>query len=382
LALDMMDLAAHPYSDTDMRSFLEPHFCRVFSSDLDLAYRHVDRLCLQLCFHVANECALLEATAQPLTEIVSRVGVVEEAIYLARAILDVLCEEGYAKYTAEGFSQIRPYPSDDCDKMQQEARTACPAAQPIFALIERCHRGAIDFLTGRRKGVSVVFERGDTVVWERVYSSDRVMSVYADLVPPTLEAIGQPRMRFLEVGGGVGAVLRRALPLLEKLGFETYTFTDIGQSFVQAAKRHFEGVERLSFARIDLDLPLHSQHVPPTRYDVVIAVNVLHVLRSLSFSLRELHGVLKPLGWLLIAEGSPPSRTRRWRLDVVFGFLRGWSNVSVEPPWRLSTGFLLPTQWKGALESVGYDPVHVLPGERWFRGPCRGGLVLARKPER
>ena len=89
--------------------------------------------------------------------------------------------------------------------------------------------------------------------------------------------------------------------------------------------------------------------------------------------------MLRPLGYLLIAEGSPPDRSRRWRLDVVFAFLRGWWDVSLEPPWRQSPGFLWPSQWKGALMAAGYDPVRALPGEEWFRGPCRGGVVLARR---
>lgn len=67
-------------------------------------------------------------------------------------------------------------------------------------------------------------------------------------------------------------------------------------------------------------------------------------------------------------------------LDIVFAFLRGWWDASLEPPWRQSPGFLWPYQWKRALIAAGYYPVRVLPGEEWFHGPCRGGVVLARTP--
>ena len=30
--------------------------------------------------------------------------------------------------------------------------------------------------------------------------------------------------------------------------------------------------------------------------------------------------------------------------------------------------------------AAGYDPVRALPGEERFRAPCRGGVVLARRP--
>jgi len=372
--------AALPSPEREAQTRLDQVFAQAFSSDLELAYWHVDRLCLHLCFHVANECGLLKTHAEPLPDIAARVGVAPDAVYLVRAILDILCEEGVARCTPEGFCRVRQCPNDDSERMQREARAACPAASPIFEMIERCHGRAVDFVTGRRAGVSVVFERGDVRLWERLHTADRVMSIYADLVPPALEAIARPGMRLLEVGGGVAAVLRRCLPMLERLGYENYAFTDLGQSFVQAAQRVYAGIERMSFAKLNLDLPLRSQDVPSEGFDVVIAVNVLHVLRILSFSLRELHTTLRLRGYLLIAEGSPPGRSRRWRLDVVFAFLRGWWDVSPEPPWRQSPGFLWPSQWKGALMAAGYDPVRALPGEEWFRGPCRGGVVLARKP--
>jgi hypothetical protein len=39
----------------------------------------------------------------------------------------------------------------------------------------------------------------------------------------------------------------------------------------------------------------------------------------------------------------------------------------------------LPTQWTKALLTCGYQKVHALPGEEWFAGPCRGGLIIAEK---
>jgi SAM-dependent methyltransferase len=380
LARDLTGPPAHLWHESNARAELDPVFARAFSNDLELAYGHVDRLCLHFCFHLANSCGLLQISPEPLADIAARVGVAEEATYLLGATLDILREEGFAERTGEGFRRARPCPNDDSERMQREARAVCPAAGPVFEMIERCHRHAVDFLTGRKTGAAVVFERGDLGLWERLHTVDRVMSIYADLVPPTLETIASPRMRLLEVGGGVGAVLRRCLPMLERLGYENYMFTDIGQSFVQAAQRSYGGMERISLARIDLDLPLRSQHLPSEGFDVVIAVNVLHVVKSLSFSLNELRGVLKPLGHLLAAEGSPPGRTRRWRLDVVFAFLRGWWNVSTESPWRPNPGFLSPSQWMDALTAAGYDSAQALPGETWFRGPCRGGVVLARRP--
>jgi SAM-dependent methyltransferase len=366
-----------------LRTRWEPLFARTFSEDLERAYSHVDRLCLHLCFRVAQDCRLLEFPAEPLASLIARVNVAPDAIYLVQRVLDILCEEGFARRTDNGIERLRPCPPDESDRVQLQARAACPEAVAIFELIGRCREHAADFVTGKESGLASVFARGDFELWKRVHSVDKVMSIYADLIAPMLEAVARPRMRLLEVGGGVGAVLQRCLPTLERSGFDHYCFSDLGQSFVQAAQHRYGGDRRLNFARIDLDLPLRDQGLAPESFDVVIGVNVLHVAKRLSFSLRELLGVLKPHGHLILSEGSPPDRFRRWRLDLVFAFLRGWWDVATELPWRPDSGFLLPSQWQGVLLGCGYDPVHLLPGEAWFRGPCRGGAILARKqPDR
>jgi hypothetical protein len=102
---------------------------------------------------------------------------------------------------------------------------------------------------------------------------------------------------------------------------------------------------------------------------MVLAVNVLHVANDICATLRDVHSLLRPGGCLLLGEGSPPELSRRWRLDLVFGFLDAWS------------GFLLPTQWRETLAECGFHPVWTIPGEQWFRGPCRGGLIVAHKPD-
>jgi SAM-dependent methyltransferase len=208
------------------------------------------------------------------------------------------------------------------------------------------------------------------------------MSIYADLVVPVLEAIVGRRLRLLELGAGVGAVLQRCVPLLDRFDVEQYWFTDLGQLFLQRAQRIYAGEKRMRFARVDLDLPLRSQGLLSESFDAVIAVNVLHVAKDLCFSLREIYDVLKMRGYLILAEGSPPDRFRRWRLDVIFAFLRGWWDVSIDPVLRSRPGFLLPSEWQKALLACGFDSVYLLPGEDWFRGPCRGGVAIAQKQPR
>jgi polyketide synthase PksN len=361
-----------------LQSRLEPFFDRCFSDDLEQVYQNVDRLCLNLCLHVARDCRLLGPTSEPLDQIIERVGVVPPAIYLLRAVLDILSEEGFARRTWRGWAGRRLWPPDVSAELQRSARVACPEATPVFQLIERCRQHATSFLTGQVTGLEVIFPRGDIEPWERLHTEDRVMSIYADLVPPALEAIAVRRMRILEVGSGVGAVLRRCALSLQQFDVKEYWFTDLGRSFVQRAQRNYADVSWLRFADIDIDKPLQSQDLPADSFDVVIGVNVLHAAKRLRASLREIHNVLKPNGYLILAEGSPPNDLRRWRLDVVFAFLRGWWDIVLEPI-RPRAGFLTPSEWGRALRTCNFDPIYILPGEQWFSGPCRGGVLVAGK---
>jgi SAM-dependent methyltransferase len=243
-------------------------------------------------------------------------------------------------------------------------------------MIERCRAAAAGFVTGRTRGIAAIFPRSDLTLWERLYNEDRIMSIYADLVASALQAAARPGMRVLEVGGGVGSVLARCASSLEATGIGEYWFTDVGRMFVDAARRRHNATPWLRFAQLDIDQRLEQQGFMPGTFDVVVGVNVAHVARDLGYSLRELRGALRPGGCLVLGEGSPPSEHDRWRLDVVFAFLRGWWDVTLDR-LRPRPGFMLPSEWERALNACGYRPVSLIPGESSFAGPCRGGLIIA-----
>jgi SAM-dependent methyltransferase len=335
---------------------LEDNIARCFSQDLELAYFYVDLLCMHFCFRLAS---LLRAT-----------GIVADAQYLKCTTLDILREPGSAA------------PSQEFSSLLDEARTCCPTAAPIYDLIARCHDGAPAFLTGETPGIGVVFPRGDLRLWERVHREDAVMSIYADAVVPalaqSLEGIG-PGARVLEVGGGVGAVLDRCLPLLRENKVAEFRFTDLGRLFIQRRELANPDDPMLRFSVLDLDAPLEPQGVGPQSFDIITGVNVLHSAKDLPATLRELRGALKPGGQLILGEGSPPRRGKRWRLDVVFAFLRGWWDVQLDPVFRPRPGFLFPNEWLALLDATGYKTARALPGEDWFRGDCRGGVVVGTR---
>lgn len=348
----------------------------VFSDELECAYRYVDALSLELCLAVADQLALLSDEPASLDHVMERVGAVDESRYFVRAVLDLLTEASYAQRDDSGWTRCAHWPLSTSMDIHARARQACPAASATFDLIERCRAAAAGFVTGESRGLTAIFPRGDLTLWEQLHGEDRVMSIYADLAASALHDAVRPGMRVLEIGGGVGSVLSRCASSLEAAGIGEYWFTDVGHMFVDSARRRYANRPWLRFAELDIDRSFRLQGIMPGTFDLVVGVNVAHVARDLADSLGELRRVLAPGGRLILAEGSPPNTRDRWRLDIVFAFLRGWWDVAVDS-LRPRPGFMLPSEWGRALNACGYDPVCLIPGEGWFGGPCRGGLILA-----
>jgi SAM-dependent methyltransferase len=350
---------------TGLRRAMEPVFGHCFSDELTSAYEHVDRLCLELCCHVVRNAGY----ASPP----------REARYFVETVFAILAEENFLRRAPQGWQISRSFPSQDSALIQREARALCQRAEATFELIARCREHAAAFVAGREPGLATVFPRGDLALWERLHDEDAVMSIYADMAAAALDALAEPGARVLELGAGVGALARRCRNLLRKRDVAEYWFTDMGKVFVQNARSIFAGEKAMRFAGIDIDLPFDAQEVARESFDIVTAVNVLHVAEDLPATLREIHRTLRTPGYLVCAEGSPPRPGSRWRLDLVFGFLPGWWDVATNSQLRPSPGFLFPSQWRQLLHASGFDVVEAMPGESWFDGPCRGGLIVAAK---
>jgi SAM-dependent methyltransferase len=367
----------------DLQAAAAETLSRCFSTELEETYAHIDRLCSHFCFGILHEFRIFEGGDRlSFGDAATRVGAVKESQYLLRAILDILREDGFLIEEDGAWRACRSCPPDDSAALHRQAKEQFPRAAAILELLERCRQGAPAYLTGRQSGMSVVFPRGDTSLWERVHREDSVMSIYADPIAPALEAVLQrPGQRVLEVGAGVGAVLRRCLPLLRERRIGEYRVTDLGKVFVQRLERENSQDAFVRGAVLDLDLPLADQladqGVEPGSFDAILGVNVLHSVKNLEFTLMQLRGALAEHGCLLLGEGSPPQPGRRWRLDLVFAFLSGWWDVPIDPLKRPREGFLFPHEWIDLLRSCGYGNALALPGEDWFRGACRGGLIAA-----
>ena len=163
----------------------------------------------------------------------------------------------------------------------------------------------------------------------------------------TPQSVHQP-LRVLEIGGGTCGTTLHAVKAFAEAGIPVeYTFTDIGSSFVTAAKTKLAAYKFITFKTLDIIEPPRAEM--QGYYDMVFATNVIHATPDACTSLKHARQILKPGGALLLMEYTK----NYYLLDVVFGQLDGW--------WAFVDGREHAIQdaagWKRMLHEAGFGHV-------------------------
>lgn len=133
-----------------------------------------------------------------------------------------------------------------------------------------------------------------------------------------------------------------------------YTVTDIGPVFVKDLSSTFKEFPFISYKVLDIeqepaDALQGTQHI-------VLGTNVIHATRHVSQSLKNIHALLRPDGFVVIGEMT----TQMLWTDVIFGLLAGF--------WCFEDGRQHATQsaeaWELSLRSAGYGHVAWTRGQR------------------
>src|SRR6476660_6014697 len=103
----------------------------------------------------------------------------------------------------------------------------------------------------------------------------------------------KPTLRVLEIGAGTGSATEILLTLLNERGLlprlERYVITEPNAYFRRFNQRKLTAQYpnlAMEWASLDLDLPWNTQGIAPQEFDLVYAVNVMHISKNLVFSLK------------------------------------------------------------------------------------------------
>ncbi|KAL8770428.1 MAG: hypothetical protein Q9209_003854 [Squamulea sp. 1 TL-2023] len=164
-----------------------------------------------------------------------------------------------------------------------------------------------------------------------------------------------PGLNIFEVGAGTGATTSA---VLRELGdtYTSYTFTDISSGFfIDAEERFSKQAGSIVFKTFNMEKEPSGQGFIEGLYDVVVAVNVLHVSSDMEASLSNVRRLLKPGGFLVVAE---LTSTDLLFSGMTVGTLPGWwIGAETGRPWGplLNLG-----QWDSTLKKAGFGGIDTI----------------------
>jgi SAM-dependent methyltransferase len=177
-----------------------------------------------------------------------------------------------------------------------------------------------------------------------------------------------PTLRVLEIGAGTGSATEILLTLLDERSLlprlERYVVTEPNAYFRRCNQRKMAAQYPnlpLEWTTVDLDLPWSAQGIASGEFDVVYAVNVMHISKNLLFSLNEARTALAAGGWLVIGECVRPYDNQPMYPELMFQILDSFTNVETDPEIRPNPGFLTAELWRRAFLKAGFRRTEVAP---------------------
>jgi SAM-dependent methyltransferase len=224
---------------------------------------------------------------------------------------------------------------------------------------------------GEQSGDQSVIGPQGIGLWLNYFNNDNLTYAVNNWISAVLAAdrlSTRPRLRILEVGAGSGSASEALLRCFGERGLlphiERYLITEPNAFFRRRSQRELAKQYpnlALEWDALDINLPWDAQGVGSGEFDLVYAVNVLHVSKDLLFSLNQARSVLKGDGLLVIGECLRPHVNQPIYPELMFQILESFTEVHTDPEIRPNPGFLTANQWRRAFTRAGFEGVEVAP---------------------
>jgi SAM-dependent methyltransferase len=225
--------------------------------------------------------------------------------------------------------------------------------------------------TGQKNGDHNLFGPQGIPLWLNYFDNHNLTYAVNNWVGAAAAAdrlASRPALRVLEIGAGAGSATEILLKLLNERDLlprlERYVITEPNAYFRRCNQRKLTKQYPnlpLEWSTVDLDSPWSAQGVGSGEFDLVYAVNVMHVSKNLLFSLKEARTALATDGWLVIGECVRPYDNQPMYPELMFQILDSFTNVETNPEFRPNAGFLTAEQWRRAFLRAGFARTEIAP---------------------
>jgi SAM-dependent methyltransferase len=299
-------------------------------------------------------------------------------------LLERLVETGCIEAGRDGDTRIyhlhQPLPPSELPRLRAFGLTIDPTNAASLDLLDHAASVYPAVARGEQSGDQSLLGPKGIALWLNYFHNDNLTYAVNNWVGAVLAAnclSSRPKLRILEVGAGAGSGTEALLRWFEERGFlpriERYLVTEPNAFFRRRAQRdlanRYPGVP-LEWGTLNLDLGWSDQGVASGEFDLVYAVNVLHVAKDLLFSLSEARTTLTSDGWLVIGECLRPYPNQPIYPELMFQNLESFIDVQTQPDFRPSPGFLTGEQWRRAFAHAGFKRAEVAPDIEKIRDIC------------
>lgn len=208
-------------------------------------------------------------------------------------------------------------------------------------------------------------------LWLNYFNNENLTYAVNNWVSAVLAAecmSARARIRILEVGAGGGSGSEALIRWFDDEGLlpriERYLVTEPNAFFRRRAQRDLTKQYPnlpLGWDTLDINVSWNSQGVAPGEFDLVYAVNVLHISKDLLFSLKQARSALTKDGWLVIGECLRPYVNQSIYPELMFQILDSFTEVRLDPEIRPNPGFLTADHWRRAFARAGFEHTEVAP---------------------
>ncbi|MCW3465911.1 SDR family NAD(P)-dependent oxidoreductase [Chitinophaga nivalis] len=337
-----------------------------------------EQVCCKAILQVLLDLGLetRQEKGQTLSEIRKRLEITEKYDRLFAELIRSLENIGYVTTTASGQLLIAADVKAELAGFQltaalQQLLEERLDDQPLITLLTVCLTAFKAILTDKIAATDVIFPEGNldyvTGIYKGNYQVDYFNTLLADIIRNSIAGVIQhlkkgEKIRILEIGAGTGGssevIFKQLKPYSEYI---EYVYTDLSKSFLFYAENTYkELAPYLKTAVFNIERSPYAQGFEWGTFDMVIGANVVHATRNISASLRNVKGLLKKEGLLILNEiaGTVLFNT------LTFGLLDGWWLYD-DPELRLegSPG-LSGASWQVALTETGYGQIQFFPDDR------------------
>ncbi|MFC1607181.1 class I SAM-dependent methyltransferase [Candidatus Latescibacterota bacterium] len=313
-----------------------------------------------------------------------KVNLFDDADYVFRQMLEILCEEGILRHDDNEYRCVESYIEiESPSEVIARAIREIPQEGAFFQWLARSTGKLHEFIKGQAYGEEILFPFSDFSLLEDVYNTSDVSGYYPKLTAKAIRRIMDQeftdKITMVEVGSGTGNSAANVFAALEHPAdrIEKFVFTDISKALIKQSKKKFEDLEFMQYQTLDLGRNLLEQDMTDGMADIVFGVNVLHATDDLSISFKNLYQLMKPGGFLVLGEISPPPNGMYRYMELTFGLLGSYYKYN-DRDIRPNTPLMRPDVWIASLTTTGFSQIVNIPDDT-EPDIETGGVVIAKK---